>query len=156
MTALDFRFHHITLQVKQIRYTFLAECLAHTVTPSSSRPYIKRNFEYVITSHNNSPFFCKIRHFLTYITMIWFSEDSRQFGFNISQNVTSSILLPRFMNTSRKIGLSLLYHGKPWSTLLLNYMANTSLIFMATPIVDLKFIFQSTCTPEQLLGYMPV
>ena len=46
MTALDFRFHHITLQLKQIRYTFLAECFVHTVTPSSSRPYIKRNFEY--------------------------------------------------------------------------------------------------------------
>ena len=26
MTASDFRFHHITLQVKQIRYTFLVFC----------------------------------------------------------------------------------------------------------------------------------
>ena len=34
MTASDFRFHHITLQVKQIRYTFLTECLANTVIPA--------------------------------------------------------------------------------------------------------------------------
>ena len=34
--------------------------------------------------------------------------------------------------------------------------ANASLIFMAIPNVDLKFIFKSSYTPEKLQGYIAV